>query len=117
MQNIDAPKPQSPAPITDAPPHSFITRLLRQTSRLVLALIDFPFRFVFGRDLFISYSRSDSREYAPNLVLALQKRMPKLSCYLDRWIAPPSGKLPLSLKLQLRWCSMLVVICTKNAID
>jgi WD40 repeat protein len=71
---------------------------------------------VFGRDLFISYSRRDARRYAPGLALALQKRMPKLSVYLDRWVAPPSGRLPLSLRLQLRWSSILVVVCTENAI-
>jgi WD40 repeat protein len=116
MQSIDAPQSQSPIPERNTPTRSFITTFLKEGWRLVLSWIDFPFRFLFGRDLFISYSRRDSRKYAPNLALALQKRRPKLSFYLDRWIAPPSGKLPISLKLQLRWSSIMVVICTENAI-
>ena len=46
----------------------------------------------------------------------MQQRLPKLSLYLDRWIAPASDKLPLSLRLQLRWSSILVVVCTENAV-
>ena len=90
-------------------------RLVTQTVQMLRAIIDVPFRFIFGRDVFISYSRRDARKYVPNLVRALQERMPKLSIYLDRWIAPPAGKLPVSLRLQLRWSSILVVVCTKNA--
>ena len=89
---------------------------MKEAWRVVLLWLEFPLRFIFGRDLFISYSRSDSRKYAPNLALELKQRRPKLSFYLDRWIAPPSGKLPLSLKLQLRWSSIMVVVCTENAI-
>lgn len=91
-------------------------QLMRRAAQLLLLGVELPFRYVFGRDLFISYSRGDSRKYVPNLALALQGRMPKLSIYLDRWIAPPSGSLTLSLRLQLRWSSILVVICTEKAV-
>lgn len=93
-----------------------LLKLLSRAGQLFLTVVDIPFRYIFGRDLFISYSRRDSRRYAPNLALSLQKRMPKLSLYLDRWVAPPSGQLPLSLRMQLRWSSILVVICTENAV-
>jgi WD40 repeat protein len=83
---------------------------------MIIALLELPLRYLFGRDLFISYSRSDARKYAPALAITLQKRMPKLSFYLDRWIAPASGKLPLSLRLHLRWSSILVVVCTERAV-
>src|SRR5262249_40094153 len=89
---------------------------LRHVGQLFLRIIEIPVRYVFGRDLFISYSRRDARKYAPNLTLVLQNRMPKLSVYLDRWVAPPSGRLPLSLRLHLRWSSILVVVCTENAV-
>jgi TIR domain len=95
----------------------YLLQLLRKAGPLLFAVVEIPFRYLFGRDLFITYSRRDSRKYAPNLALALQKRMPKLSVYLDRWIAPPLGTLPLSLRLQLRWSSMLVVVCTENAVN
>jgi WD40 repeat protein len=36
---------------------------------------------------------------------------------LDRWIAPPSGKLPASLKRHLRWSSILVFVCTEHAVE
>src|SRR5215216_17014 len=79
-----------------------------------------PLRYLFGRDVFISYSRRDAGDYATNLVLVLQKRARKqrrkLSFYLDKWIAPPDGELPKSLKRQLRWSSTLVVICTKFSV-
>jgi WD40 repeat protein len=83
----------------------------------VLNALEIPARYVFGRDVFISYSRADASKYAPNLVLALQAKRPRLSFYLDRWIAPPSGDLPRSLERQLRWSSLLVVICTENAVQ
>jgi hypothetical protein len=102
-------------------PLRLVLLLLRQSWRLVISVINMPFAYIFGRDIFISYSRQDSREDAPNLTLMVQKRYQdqhkrKLSFYLDRWIAPPSGQLPLSLRLQLRWSSMLVVVCTERAV-
>ncbi len=79
-----------------------------------------PLRYLFGRDVFVSYSRHDAGLYATHLVLTVQKRARKqkrkLSFYLDKWIAPPDGELPKSLKRQLRWSSTLVVICTKYSV-
>ena len=116
MQNNDLPEIPQRGPAAGPLPAGPAPRLLTRTGRFLLSVIDLPFRFIFGPDVFVSYSRRDSRKYAPNLTLALQKRMPKLSVYLDRWIAPPSGKLPLSLRLQLRWSSILVVVCTEKAV-
>lgn len=90
--------------------------MMKYLLQLFLTGFDLPFRYLFGRDIFISYSRSDASKYAPNLALALQAKRPKLSFYLDRWLAPPSGKLPKSLKRHLRWSSILVVVCTENSI-
>ena len=86
----------------------------RLLERLFLVL-EMPIRYIFGRDIFISYSRADSGKYAPNLALALQAKRPKLF-YLDKWIAPPDNKLPRSLKRHLRWSSILVLVCTENAV-
>ena len=51
-------------------------------------------RFLFGDDIFISYSRVDST-YALTLANELTKR--KLSCFLDQWGTPPGEKLPKEL--------------------
>lgn len=90
---------------------------LKQFSQFLLAIFEMPVRYIFGRDIFISYSRTDANKYAPNLAFALQAKRPKLSFYLDKWIAPPTGKLPGSLKRHLRWSSVLVLICTENSIS
>jgi WD40 repeat protein len=114
MQNTNV-NPLQPATPTVSPA-SFTPGLPRQAWRMTIALLEMPLRYLFGRDLFISYSRGDARKYAPALAITLQKRMPKLSFYLDRWLAPASGKLPLSLRLHLRWSSILVVVCTEKAV-
>lgn len=82
----------------------------------LLYYLDSPFKFLFGRDIFISYSRADARKYAPKLANILRAEVPGLSLYLDRWVAPPSGELPRSLRRHLRWSSLLVVITTENAL-
>src|SRR5262245_49731741 len=83
----------------------------------VLAIVEWPVRYIFGRDVFISYSRADASRYAPSLVLAVQAKRPKVSFYLDRWIAPASSDLPASLKRHLRWSSLLVVVCSTKAVE
>jgi WD40 repeat protein len=92
-----------------------LMRWLLLLGRSIVAIFDRPLRLVFGRDIFISYSRRDSGKYAPALVLALKQRNKKLSFYLDRWIAPSYSRLPESLERQLRWSGMMVVICTEHA--
>ncbi|HVQ14999.1 MAG TPA: toll/interleukin-1 receptor domain-containing protein, partial [Vicinamibacterales bacterium] len=83
----------------------------------VLAILEWPVRYIFGRDVFISYSRADASRYAPSLVLAVQAKRPKVSFYLDKWIAPASSDLPSSLKRHLRWSSLLVVVCSPKAVE
>lgn len=124
MEQQNTGVPQTP-PLTrnskERSPASLVPRVLVGMWRFLASLIDLPFRYIFGRDVFISYSRRDPKEYAPHLALTVQKRYEelhkrKLSFYLDRWLAPASAQLPLSLRLQLRWSSMLVVICTEKAV-
>jgi len=71
-------------------------------------------RFLFGDDIFISYSRVDST-YALSLANELTKR--KLSCYLDQWGTPPGEKLPEELINTIKKCSTMVLIGSKNAAD
>lgn len=99
----------------------FPLELLRIIANFLLRIIEIPPRYIFGRDIFISYSRHEARKYAPHLAIVVQKRFQeeqkkKLSFYLDRWIAPGTGQLPLSLRMHLRWSNMLVVICTPRAV-
>src|ERR1700742_2470572 len=84
---------------------------------MLFTLLDAPFRYLFGRDVFVSYSRADASKYVPNLANELRSQMPDLSFYLDRWVAPPSRKLPRSLRRQLRWSSILVIVASENAIN
>lgn len=91
-------------------------RILTRLIGNLFYILEVPVRYIFGRDIFISYSRADAGKYAPHLALALQAKRPKLSFYLDKWIAPPDNTLPGSLKRHLRWSSILVLICTENAV-
>ena len=70
-------------------------------------------RFLFGDDIFISYSRRDSTNYALSLANALTTQ--KLSCYLDQWGTPPGEDLPESLKTALRRSTLLVIVGTERA--
>ena len=76
-----------------------------------------PFKFLFGRDVFISYSHRDAHKYAPKLANILRTQKPSISLYLDRWVAPPSSELPRSLRRHLSWSSLLVVVGTESAVE
>ena len=93
-----------------------LVSLLRRLIDRIFSVLDAPLSYLFGRDIFISYSRADASKYAPGLANAVREQMPDLSFYLDRWIAPPSGNLPGRLKRQLRWSRLLVLVCTERAI-
>lgn len=70
-------------------------------------------RFVFGDDVFISYSRRRGAEYA--LALANELTRHKFSCFLDQWGTPPDQDLPAQLRQALKRSSMLVLIGTEWA--
>jgi MTH538 TIR-like domain (DUF1863). len=98
------------------PPNSLIKAGGSLWTRLFM-LFDAPFRYLFGRDVFVSYSRADASKYAPQLANAVRSEIPAISFYLDRWSAPPSSKLPQMLKRHLRWSSLLVLVCTEKAVQ
>jgi WD40 repeat protein len=109
--------PQLPTTADPPPPPAGV---LRAIAHWLLTIFEIPFRLIFGRDVFISYSHSNAT-YAENLVVGVQKEYKaqhggNLSFYLDRWASTSSTSLPLSLRLQLRWSGMLVVLCTAEAI-
>jgi WD40 repeat protein len=70
-------------------------------------------RFLFGDDVFISYSRRHGGEYA--LALASELTQRRVACFLDQWGTPPGRELPDSLRRALRGSAMLVLVGTKWA--
>jgi WD40 repeat protein len=71
-------------------------------------------RFLFGDDIFISYSHVDST-YALRLANELTKK--KLSCFLDQWGTPPGQELPKELINTLKRCSTMVLVGSKYAAE
>lgn len=71
--------------------------------------------FLWGDDIFISYSRTDASEYA----LALASGLTELgfSCYVDQWGTEPGHELPNSLKWTLSRSGALVVIASPGAAE
>lgn len=72
------------------------------------------FRFLFRYDIFISYARSDGKEYA--LKLRDQLRQLDFSCFLDYDELPPGNSLNNTLKRALRKSAALVVVGTERAV-
>ena len=72
-----------------------------------------PFKFFWGDDIFISYSRVDGINYAEGLASQLAKR--EFSCRVDLWETSPGAELPKTLKRALRWSKMFVLVGTKGA--
>jgi hypothetical protein len=70
-------------------------------------------RYLFGKDIFISYSRLDGKDYAAALADALIRR--KFSVALDQFGALPSITIPPSVMRELRRASTLVVVGSAQA--
>src|SRR5262245_47488398 len=69
-------------------------------------------RFLFGDDIFISYSRQDGSKYA----LALARKLAKYQCYLDQLGTTPGQKIPRRLKRKVRRSSIFVLVATQAAV-
>lgn len=69
--------------------------------------------FMFGHDIFISYSRADAIKYAPRLANYLTKL--GFVCYLDQLGATPDKKVPDSVKKAIRRSTAFVLIGTEAA--
>jgi len=70
-------------------------------------------RYLFGEDVFISYSRADALVYAAGIADRLSAK--DFSCFLDQWGTPPGQELPRSLRRALRRSSVLVLVGTPGA--
>jgi WD40 repeat protein len=76
-------------------------------------------RYLFGDDIFISYSRKDGANYAAALASELSRRSPELgfSCFLDQWGASAGAELSKPVVRALRRSSVLVLIGTPGALE
>jgi WD40 repeat protein len=72
-------------------------------------------RFLFGDDIFISYSRRDGAAYATALASELTSPERGLSCFLDHWGASASSDLSRPVVHALRNSSVFVLVGTAGA--
>jgi WD40 repeat protein len=72
-------------------------------------------RFIFGDDIFISYSRRDGANYAAALANELSKLGRDFSCFLDQWGASAANELSKPVVRALRRSSVLVLVGTPGA--
>jgi WD40 repeat protein len=122
----------SPLPSPSSNKMGFIEHCHERWQALVL-LLDTPFRYLFGRDIFFSYSRGDAYEYTRNLASAVEKRLlenasavgnedkgrkktQRVSFYLDQYSSIPGKDLPRPLKRHLRRSNLLVLVGTPRAV-
>jgi WD40 repeat protein len=74
-------------------------------------------RFLFGDDVFISYSRRDGASYAAALANELSRPARGLSCFLDQWGASAASTLSRPVVRALRRSTMLVLVGTPAAAE
>jgi len=70
-------------------------------------------KWLFGDDIFVSYSRADGAAYAAGLANELAKR--NFSCRFDQWGSQPGKEIPEALKRALRRSAVLVLVGTPGA--
>src|SRR5262245_65856029 len=74
-------------------------------------------RFLFGDDIFISYSRRDGANYAAALANELSKPGRDFSCFLDQWGAAAANELSKPVVQALRRSTVLVLVGTPGAMQ
>src|SRR5579864_3174145 len=72
-------------------------------------------RFLFGDDIFISYSRADGASYAAALANELSGK--RLYCRFDQWGTVPGQKVPERILEALRRSGALIVVATEKAYE
>lgn len=72
-------------------------------------------KFLFGDDIFISYSRRDGAKYAAALANELSKPGNDFSCFLDQWGASAANELSKPVLRAIERSSVLVLIGTAGA--
>jgi hypothetical protein len=75
-------------------------------------------RFVFGYDIFISYSRKDSLDYAYSIARHFMKNEYGYDCYIDQLSSTNPGKdLPASIKSALKSSTAFIIIGSEAAMN
>jgi WD40 repeat protein len=72
------------------------------------------YRFFFGDDIFISYSRADAIRYAPSLAARLAAK--RHICFFDQLAAEPNEELPERLKKKILKSTVFVLVGTPGAV-
>lgn len=72
------------------------------------------YRFFFGDDVFISYSRADAIRYVPSLAARLAGK--RHICFFDQLAAAPSEELPEKLKKKILRSTVFVLVGTRGAV-
>jgi WD40 repeat protein len=73
-------------------------------------------RPLFGRDVFISYSRQDATAYVQALAEEVRKSRPELSICIDQWAAKPYETTHPDLLAEARRSSMFIVVASEHAV-
>ncbi len=74
-------------------------------------------RFLFGDDVFISYSRRDGANYAAALANELSRSEHGFSCFLDQWGASAASELSAPVVRALDRSAVLVLVGTPGAAE
>ena len=93
---------------------NFIQTLRAAVNRVRETVFRGLFRARFRYDIFISYSHSDTKEYAYNLKQQLSNL--DFSCFLDKEEAPPGLSLGPTLEKALKRSAVLVLLATERAL-
>lgn len=93
---------------------NFVQTLRAAVNRVRETVFRALFRARFRYDVFISYSHSDTKEYAYNLKQQLSGL--DFSCFLDKEEAPPGLSLDPTLEKALKRSAVLVLLATDRAL-
>lgn len=93
---------------------NFIQTLRAAVNRIRETVFRALFRARFRYDVFISYSHSDTKEYAYNLKQQLGSL--DFTCFLDKEEAPPGLSLDPTLEKALKRSAVLVLLATERAL-
>src|ERR1044072_3870153 len=93
---------------------NFIQTLRAGVNRARESVFRALFRARFRYDVFISYSHSDTKEYAYNLKQQLSNL--DFSCFIDKEESPPGLALGPTLEKALRRSAVLVLLATDRSL-
>jgi WD40 repeat protein len=80
-----------------------------------IPMVDRVKRFLFGDDIFISYSRADGASYAAALANQLSGK--RLYCRFDQWGTVPGQEVPEDILKALRRSGALIIVATEKAYE